>query len=67
MEPPKRFGVRDKKHYVCKLNKSLFCLKKCLRQWNRRFDKVIVSIGFEYSKYDNCVYFKFIKDGLFIV
>jgi len=67
MEQHKRFKVGDKKCYVCKLNKSLYSLKQSQRQWDRRFDKFIVSIGFECSKYDTCVYFKFLEDSLLIV
>jgi len=35
MEQPKRFEVGDKKNYICKLNKSLYGLKKSPRQLNK--------------------------------
>ena len=33
-------------HKVCKLVKSLYGLKQVLKQWHKKFDKVIVSNGF---------------------
>ncbi|KAL3634979.1 hypothetical protein CASFOL_022033 [Castilleja foliolosa] len=55
MKQPPGFekGAEDK---VCLLRKSLYGLRQAPRQWNKRFDQFMVSIGFKKSKYDNCVY-----------
>jgi len=60
------FEVGDKKDCIYKLNRSLYSLKQSPRQWNKRFEQFIASIGFESSKYDTSIYFKFLED-LFIV
>jgi len=58
---PKGFEVGDKKDYVCKLKRSLYGLKQSPRQLNKPFNAFIARIGFECSKYDVCVYFKFLE------
>jgi len=45
----------------------LYGLKQSPRQWNKQFDDFIARIGFERSKSDTCVYFKFLADGQFII
>ena len=54
--------VPSKENYVCKLKKSLYCLKQSPRQWYKRFDSFILLHGFKRSEYDSCVYIK-IVDG----
>jgi len=65
MKQPEGFEIGDK-DYICKVNKSLYGLKQSSRQWNKRFDKLIANVGFECSKYETCVYFKFLVKDRFI-
>ena len=46
-------------HKVCKLVKSLYGLKQAPKQWHEKFDKVIVSNGFNIHESDKCVYSRF--------
>lgn len=43
---------------VCKLNKSIYGLKKSPRYWNTKFNDFMVKENFERSKNDPCLYFK---------
>lgn len=66
-QPP---GFIDKSHpdYVCLLNKSLYGLKQSPRQWNKRFDTFICSIGFKKSNFDACLYYLFEgNDSVFVL
>ena len=60
MRQPERFDQKDKDRYVCKLNRSLYGLKQSSRQWNKQFDDFITSLAFIRSKFDECVYFKYL-------
>ena len=40
------------------LKKVLYGLKQSPRQWYKRFESFITSIGFERSQYDSCLYHK---------
>jgi len=63
-----RIWIRKQgRFYVSKLNKYLYDLKQIPRKWSRGFDEFITIIGFEHNKYDTCVYFKYIKNGWFII
>jgi len=43
---------------MCLLNKSLYGLKRSLRQWYKRFDSFMIKARYKQYEYDNCVYFK---------
>ena len=60
MDQPEGFIVPGKEDYVCKLKRSLYGLKQSPRQWYKRFDSFMMSHGFKRSKFDSCVYIKFI-------
>jgi hypothetical protein len=61
MDQPEGFMVHGKENFVCKLKKSLYGLKKSPRQWYKRFDSFMISNGFKKSRYDRCVYIKFVN------
>lgn len=42
---------------VCRLKKSIYGLKQASRNWNRKLDVFIKSIGFIRSEYDYCLYY----------
>ena len=49
---------------MCLLKKSLYGLKQSPRQWYLKFDEFMISHGYNRSKFDNCVYYKFLSsDG----
>jgi histone deacetylase 1/2 len=56
---------KKSKDYVWKLNKALYGLKDSARLWKEYLDEKLRSIGFESSKKDSCLYFKFSNDGEF--
>ncbi|KAM1021141.1 hypothetical protein PS2_041989 [Malus domestica] len=65
MAQPPGFVERGKESLVCKLNKSIYGLKQASRQWNKKFDQVIMAAGFQQNKMDECVYLK-VSDSKFI-
>ncbi|RVW97586.1 Retrovirus-related Pol polyprotein from transposon TNT 1-94 [Vitis vinifera] len=50
MQQPKGFIVKGKENQVCLLKRSLYGLKQSPRQWYKRFDKFMTSVG--YSRND---------------
>ncbi|GKD76981.1 zinc finger, CCHC-type containing protein [Tanacetum coccineum] len=44
---------------VCKLIKYLYGLKQAPKQWNQKFDEVVLSNGYLLNQADRCVYSKF--------
>nr|CAI5856792.1 unnamed protein product [Callosobruchus analis] len=44
--------------FVCKLNKSIYGLKKSPKCWNKKFNSVMKSEGFSRSENDFCLYSK---------
>ncbi|GAA0142464.1 transmembrane signal receptor [Lithospermum erythrorhizon] len=66
MIQPHGFQEPGKEDYICKSKKSLYGLKKSLRQWYKRFDSYMIEIGYLRSPYDSCVYYNKVKGGSFI-
>ncbi|CAM8893088.1 unnamed protein product [Rhodiola kirilowii] len=58
MNQPIGFVDKNSPDSVCLLNKSIYGLKQSPRQWNRKFDACMLSLGFTRSKYDTCMYMK---------
>ncbi|KAJ4804277.1 reverse transcriptase [Rhynchospora pubera] len=54
MQQPEKYEVAGKENHVCLLNKSLYGLKQSPRQWYKKFDVFMASIGFQRSEYDSC-------------
>ena len=63
---PDGFKVDGKEDWVCKLNKSLYGLKKSPRQWYKQFDQFMIGQNYTISNFDHCVYFRKLQDGSFI-
>jgi hypothetical protein len=63
MEQPQGFASPGREHLVCRLRKSLYELKQATRQWYRKFDDFVQSIGFLRSDEDHCFYSKDAPDG----
>ena len=55
MEQPEGFMVAGKEHLVCKLKKSLYGLKKDLRQWYKKFESFMIGLGYHKAQTDHCV------------
>jgi hypothetical protein len=58
MKQPEGFVVKGKKELACKINKSLYGLKKSPRIWYQNFDTYILGLGFVRSRDDHYVYSK---------
>ena len=50
------FIARGQEHMACKLQRSIYGLKKASRTWNIRFDQAITLYSFEKSPDEPCVY-----------
>ena len=62
MMQPYGFITEGQEHMVCKLHKSIYGLKQASRSWNKRFDQVIKSFGFDQNEEKPCVYKKMQDD-----
>jgi len=62
MVQPEGFGAKGQEGKVCKLLKSIYGLKQASRSWNKRFDQVVKTFGFQQNMDEPCVY-KHIQDG----
>lgn len=58
MDQSEEFLMEEQENKVCKLVKSLNCLKRAPKQWHEKFDEVILSIGFKINDSDKCIYSK---------
>jgi ATP-binding cassette subfamily B (MDR/TAP) protein 1 len=63
MEQPQGFASPSREHLVCRLRKSLYGLKQALRQWYKKLDDFVRSIGFVRSDEDHYFYGKDAPDG----
>jgi hypothetical protein len=62
MEQPEGFVLPNNEKKVCKFVKSFYGLKQAHKQWNGKFDIVILSNGFKHNGADKCIYSKFTKE-----
>ncbi|GJV00537.1 retrotransposon protein, putative, ty1-copia subclass [Tanacetum coccineum] len=58
MVQPKGFVDPNHPRKVCKLQRSIYGLKKASRSWNKRFDEKIKMFGFTQNLDERCVYQK---------
>ena len=56
MDQPEGFIAPGQENKVCKLIRSLYGLKQAPKQWHQKFDKIILSYGFEINKKGEWVY-----------
>ena len=62
MRRPEGFTDIGYPDHVFLLKKSLYGLQQSPRQWYKRFDTFVLSIGFSRSQYDSCFYFSSLND-----
>ena len=67
MEQPKGFFSLEQGNKVCNLVKSLYGLKETPKQWQEKFDNIMMSLGFKINECDKCVYVKEVEHGYVIV
>ena len=58
MMQPDSFITDSQEHMACKLHKSIYGPKQTSRSWNKRFDQVIKSFGFDQNEKEPFVYRK---------
>ena len=63
MEQPEGFIVPGQEKKVYKLVKSLYGLKQVPKQWYKKFDNTMITIGFKINKCDKCIYIKDTENG----
>jgi len=63
MSQPGGFVEPGKEKKVFKLVKSLYGLKQTPKQWDEKFDQVVLSYGFQINNNDKCVYMKQFDDS----
>nr|GEW36335.1 zinc finger, CCHC-type [Tanacetum cinerariifolium] len=63
MNQPLGFIMPGNENKVCKLIKSLYGLKQAPKQWNQKFDEVVLSNGYLLNQAEKYVYSKFDASG----
>ena len=63
----KNEGFIEDPSLVCRLNKSLYGLKKAPRAWYAKMDNFLLLLGFERCKYDPNVYFQHVGELLQVI
>ncbi|CAM8991493.1 unnamed protein product [Rhodiola kirilowii] len=61
MTQPKGYFDRNLPNHCCLLNRSIYGLKQSPRQWNKKFNDCMMSLGFARSNYDTCLYLRRLK------
>jgi hypothetical protein len=67
MQKPQGYEVKGKKNLVFNLKKILYGLKKAPRMWYLKFDKFMMERGYSRCHSDQCVYFKRLENGSYII
>jgi hypothetical protein len=61
------FQLSENTNYVCKLNKTLYGLKRSLRAWYSRLDKYLQQEGFKKGSAENNLYIKVTQYSILII
>lgn len=64
-EEPEGFETSTNGQKVCKLKKSLYGVKQSSRQWNRKFNMFLESVGLQSTDSDPCLYTNKTQDVFF--
>ena len=64
---PEGFERKGKENLVCKLKKSLYCLKQALREWYHKFHSFMLSQGYRCNNIDHFLYTKKATDGYLLI
>jgi hypothetical protein len=67
MQQPQGYEVKGKENLVCRLNKSLYGLKKDPRQWYLKFERFMSEQGYGRCHSNHYVYFKRLENGSYII
>ena len=67
MLQPEGFVETGNENLVCRLSKSLYCLKQASRCWYKRFNSFIMSLRYNRLSSDHCAYYKRFEDNDFII
>lgn len=67
MKQPEMFIDKDNPEKVCRLKKALYGLKQAGREWNRKIDDILQTIGFRRSFTDGRVYYCKNADSILII
>ena len=67
MNQTEGFSTLRQEKKVCKLVKSLYGLKQAPKQWNEKFDNVMMSYRFKINECNKCVYVKDVEHGYVII
>ena len=60
------FESKGQERKVCKLKRSIYCLKQASRQWNIKFHHAVLKDDFKMMEEDHCVYLKCSNSGFVI-
>lgn len=61
------FEIKNRKAYVCRLNKSLYGLKQAQRAWYARMDTYLQRISFKKGFFDSNLYIKVVNNEPVII
>ena len=67
MQQPEGFAIQGNENQVCKLKKSKYGLKQAPKQWYKKFENLICSLGYTRYQADHCCYVKYFDNSYIIL
>ena len=67
MKQPPGFVAQGELEKVCRLRKSLYCLKQGPRTWFGKFNQTVETFGMQKSKSDHSVFYKNSSFGIILL